>query len=345
MEARVDQGCWEGEGWGGREGEEDPAYWQGEAIKQTLQLQQVYHQMNLLQKEADAREAAREELLLLVDKLKEGNINLVGELNRAKVRREEMESTMGAMTQELDELKSRFEQVEEEKDRLHQMINIEREEKTEGERMENDEREERQERLEKLVEELETENLHLQTALESALSNVEVPALPVGHFPSQLFSPLLQESFRVHNRRSLVDTNPMSFMLDHSYDLSYSSSPSISSSAGRRGASPAASLEDEMIACMSPKLMTAPRSRRAMDFSPETPDRSLLHLTQHFAAAPLQISTMIREKTEETNGRADWKSVKREESLGMSVHDILRHILRFHKILSQSLMGSRAISL
>ena len=342
METRVEQGCWEG--WGGREREEEPGHWHGEAIKQTLQLQQVNHQMNLLEKESEAREAAREELLLLVDKLEEGNINLAEELNRAKVKTGELESTMEVMTQELDELKSRFEQVEEEKCKLHQMITIEREEKIEEKRLENDEREEREARHEKLVEQLETENLNLQTALESALA-VEPPALPPGHLPSQMLTPLLQESFRVHNRRSLVDTNPMSFMLDHSYDLSYSSSPSISSAG--RGHSPAASLEDEMVACMSPKL-TDPKSRRAMDFSPETPERSLVHLTRHFASSPLRFSTILggqREKTEETSGEADLEISKRGESLGMSVHHILRHLLRFHKILSQSLMGGRTISL
>ena len=191
------------------------------------------------------------------------------------------------------------------------------------------------------MEELETENLNLQTALKSALT-VEGPAVPSGQFPSQLFTPILHQSFRVQNRRSLIDTNPMSFMLDHSYDLSYSSSPSISSAG--RGHTSAASLEDEMIACMSPKL-TMPRSRRAMDFSPETPDRSLVHLTAHFS--PLRFSAMMVQKgqtTEETTGGADWKILKSREPLGMSVHDILRHILRFHKILSQSLMG-RAITL
>ena len=342
MDTRVEQGCWEG--WGGGEREEDPGYWHAEAIKQTLQLQQVNHQMNLLEKEAEAREAAREELLLLVDRLKEGNLYLAEELNRTKVRREELESTMEVMTQELDELKSRCEQVEEEKCKLHQMIYIEREEKTEEKRLENNEREERQARLEKLVEQLETENLNLQTALESALT-VEAPAVPPGHFPSQLSTPLLQESFRVHNRRSLVDANSMSFMLDHSYDLSYSSSPSISS-AGRGHHSPAASLEDEMVACMSPKLME-PRSRRAMNFSPETPDRSLVHLTRHFASSPLRFSATLgqRRETEETSEKADLKISKRGEYLGMSVHHILRHIFRFHKILSQSLMGGRTISL
>ena len=329
------EGCWEG--WGGTGGEEEC---HGEDMKQTLQLQQVYHQMNLLRKEADAREASREELLLVVDKLKEGNLNLAEELNRAKVIRDELESTIEVMAQELDELKSKFEQVEREKCKLQQIVNIKREEKAEEQRLENGEREERQDRLEKLVEQLQTENLNLQTALDLALT-VEGPPVQ-DHL---LFTPLLQESFRVHNRRSLVDTNPMSFMLDHSYDLSYSTSPSVSSSTGR-GASPAASLEDEMIACMSPKL-TGPRSRRLVDFSPETPDRSFVHLAAaHFAATtPLRVTATIGQngKAEETIV-ADWKALKGRESLGMSVHDILRHILRFHKILSQSLMG-RGISL
>ena len=117
----VDQGCWEG--WGGTEAaEEDSVFWRGEAAKQALKLQQVYQQMDLLR--GEAREVAREELLLVVDRLKESKVNLVEELKRAKVREEELGANMELMTQELDDLKLRVVTVEGETRKLNQLIDL-----------------------------------------------------------------------------------------------------------------------------------------------------------------------------------------------------------------------------
>ena len=340
----VDQGCWEG--WGGTEAaEEDSVFWRGEAAKQALKLQQVYQQMDLLRGEAEARDVAREELLLVVDRLKESNVNLVEELNRAKVREEELEANMELMTQELDDLKLKVVTVEGEKRKLIQLIDIERVEMKHEQRLVSAEKEERLAKLEKLVEHLEDENLNLQQALDTRLEPSEDPPGCQGPFQSQLLTPLIQKSFHAH-KHLVDDTDSKSILLEHSYDLSYSSSPPTTSAG--KAYSPATSLEDEMIACMLPKLAPA-RSRRAMNFSPETPHQSFARLRSRFASSPLQCNHMETERQnadeqDEDDGDMNGKTLKTTESiLGMSVSDLLRHILRFHKIFSQSLMG-RAIS-